>query len=275
MAWLHSYTIKYITTEKTPMNRTAEAHIEKHEFALFVESLSSLVRKIAPGQEFIITDEKLFHRIMTVLRLRIGDSCIVFDGTIQVEGTISAWSGKKQIHIIMQSQQVTTALRPHITFLLPLLKRDDYEGALYSLAEIGVNTIQLVSTKKTHSSWSDQRDGDRARRILISAAEQSKNYAIPILNSPIPLESALQAMNNASAKIFFDPEGNTFFSVMSTLHGNQPENIVLLIGPEGDLSAEEKKMVLTKGFIFCALTPTIVRAVQAAALGAGLVRSLL
>ena len=175
----------------------------------------------------------------------------------------------------MQSKQLTTALRPTVTFLLPLLKRDDFEGALYSLAEIGVNSIQLVATHKTHTSWSDERDGERARRILIAAAEQSKNYAMPELKAPVALDKALQAMNMTdSTKIFFDPLGESFFAVMSALHGNQPDHIVLLIGPEGDLTAQEKEMVHQKGFIFCALTPTIVRAVQAAALGAGLVRSL-
>jgi 16S rRNA (uracil1498-N3)-methyltransferase len=256
------------------MNRIAAVNKEKHEFALFVESLSSLIQRTIPGQEFIISDEKLFHRIMTVLRLRIDDSCVVFDQKIHALCTITALSGKKQIHMIMQSKQLTTALRPNITFLLPLLKRDDYEGALYSLAEIGVNTIQLVSTQKTHTSWSDERDGDRARRILIAAAEQSKNYAIPELKAPIALDKALQTMSNGLTKVFFDPLGERFFSVMSALYDNQPDHIVLLIGPEGDLSSEEKKIVKEKGFIFCALTPTIVRAVQAAALGAGLVRSL-
>jgi 16S rRNA (uracil1498-N3)-methyltransferase len=173
----------------------------------------------------------------------------------------------------MKSQQLTVALRPSISFLLPLLKRDDYEGALYSLAELGVSSIQPVITQKTHTSWSD-RDADRAERILIAATEQSKNYAMPELKAPISLDKAVQAVDKGSIKVFFDPLGEAFFSVLRMLHDNQPQHIVLLIGPEGDLSSEEKKMVKEKGFIFCALTPTIVRAVQAAALGAGLVRSL-
>lgn len=256
------------------MDRTAAVTKEKHEFALFVESLSSLLRTVMPGQAFTIVDEKLFHRMVTVLRLRTGDSCVVFDNTLHALCTISAFVGKKQIQMMLQSKQLNTAVRPEITFLLPLLKRDDYEGALYSLAEVGVTTIQLVSTNKTHTSWSDERDGDRARRILIAAAEQSKNYAMPTVKAPVRLDDALADIRKGATKVFFDPAGDAFFVVMSTLYDNRPDNIVLLIGPEGDLSSEEKKMLKEKGFIFCALTPTIVRAVQAAALGAGLVRSL-
>jgi len=248
---------------------------EKHEFALFVESLSLLVGKSGSGSNVTLSDEKLLHRVANVLRLRIHDQCILFDRHIQASVTIVAFIGKKQISVAVQSVQKTIALQPTVTFLLPLLKREDYESALYSLAEVGVSTIQLVFTQKTAHHWAGAKDNDRAQRILIGAAEQSKNFAYPQLEEPISLEAALKKYNAASAKIFFDPEGKPFFDVMQKLHGNRAENVLLLIGPEGDLSLEEKKMVQVNDFVFCALTPTIVRAVQAAALGAGFVRSLL
>ena len=47
---------------------------------------------------------------------------------------------------------------------------------------------------------------------------------------------------------------------------------MLLIGPEGDLALQEKELVAGK-MQFCALTPTILRASQAAALSIGIVRS--
>ena len=250
-------------------------HKDKHEFAVYKESLSLLIHKKSPGSSIIFSDDKLFHRITTVLRLRVGDTCVFFDQEMYIRCIIQAFVGKKQIHVEIESAHPTTALRPHVTFLLPVLKRDDYETALYALTEVGVNSIQLVFTQKTGNGWSGDRDNDRAQRILIAAAEQSKNFAYPQLKAPISLEAALKEYNVASAKLFFDPQGKHFFDVMQTLHDKQPEKVVLLIGPEGDLTSEEKKMVLANNFIFCALTPTIMRAVQAAALAAGFVRSLL
>jgi len=251
------------------------AYKEKHEFALSVELLSLLIQKKGSGDSVIFSDDKLFHRIVTVLRLRIGDTCVFFDREIFITATIIAFVGKKQVHITIQSVQSTTALHPKITFLLPLLKRDDLESALYSLAEVGVNTIQLVSTQKTGNQWSRDRDNERIQRIIIAAAEQSKNFAYPHVKAPISLQAALKEYSDAAAKIFFDPKGRKFFDVMQTLHSAQPEHVLLLVGPEGDLNLEEKKMVQTNNFIFCALTPTIMRATQAAAFAAGFVRSLL
>ena len=257
------------------MNDSAEIHKQKHEFALYRESLSLLVHKKVPGNSIIFSDEKLFHRMMTVLRLRIGDGCVFFDRDTFVTAVVQAFVGKKQVHIEMRSIHSTAVLHSNITFLLPLLKRDDYEAALYALAEVGVNSIQLVFTQKTGNQWSGSRDSERAERILIAAAEQSKNFAYPQLHAPVSLEVALKKNAAAGTKIFFDPQGERLFDVMKTLHSNQPKSVLLLVGPEGDLSLEEKKMVQANNFIFCALTPTIMRAVQAAALAAGFVRSLL
>jgi 16S rRNA (uracil1498-N3)-methyltransferase len=257
------------------MQVKAAGNKERHEFALFVEALSLLVQHKKAGDYLLVSNETLVHRMINVLRLRLNDQCVLFDRNVQVFVVITEFIGKKQIQVKLQSIKNTLLLSPSLTFLLPVLKRDDYEAALYALTEVGVNRIQLVFTHKTSHQWSGNKDLERAQRIIIGAAEQSKNFAYPELKAPIMLEVALQQYRASSAKVFFDPEGMPFFEVMQQLHTNKSEDVLLLVGPEGDLHSEEKKIVQNEGFIFCSLTPTIMRAVQAATLGAGFVRSLL
>lgn len=256
------------------MDNISKIHKEKHEFALHIDSLSSLIHHKSINDTITLTDEKLLHRMMTVLRLHKDDECILFDQKVFISAKIVSFTAKKYITIIIQSLQSTKALQPNITFLLPVLKRDDYEMALYALTEVGINTIQLISTQKTGTQWADNRDKDRAQRIIIAAAEQSKNFAYPDILPPISLENALAKYHNTKAKFFFDPQGSLPFKVIQELQSNPPKDFLLLVGPEGDLTLEEKKIVLANNFIFCALTPTILRATQAAALAAGFVRSL-
>jgi len=248
---------------------------QKHEFALYIESLSILLQEKSFDSSVIFTDEKLFHRVVNVLRLRVGQECIFFDQKMYITAQIKAFVGKKQIHITVQATQQTVSLYPTVTFLLPVLKRDDLESALYVLTEMGVNTIQLVFTHKSVNQWSFDRDRERVQRIIIAAAEQSKNFAYPYVKEPIPLDLALKQYKDVSTKIFFDPQGEEMFTVMQSVYSAQPEHILLLVGPEGDLKIEEKEMIQINNFIFCALTPTVIRAAQAASLAAGLVRSLL
>jgi 16S rRNA (uracil1498-N3)-methyltransferase len=248
--------------------------VEKHEFALFVESLSLLIQQKKLGDSLIFSDEKMAHRMVNVLRLNVQDQCILFDRSTKVIVIIMAFVGKKNISVEIQSIQKTVNLQPTITFLLPVLKRDDYETALYALTEVGVNNIQLVFTQKTAHQWAGKRDSERAERILVAAAEQSKNFAYPYIKEPILLTDALQKYNTAELKFFFDPAGKKLFDVVQKTRDARISDMVLLIGPEGDLSLEEKKLVEMNDFIFCALTPTIMRATQAAALSAGFIRSI-
>lgn len=250
-------------------------HDQRHEFALFVENLSVLVAHVSVGSMFTIVDEKLFHRMMTVLRLSGGEQCIFFDRKMHVSSVVQEYTAKKNITCTVVSKQNNMQIMPHVTFLLPLLKRDDFEQVLYALTEVGVSTIQLVSTQKGQSCINNQKDSDRIHRIIIAAAEQSKNFMYPHLKSPISLSAgALLHNNDAVTKIFFDPSGCSLLPIMQNLQKETLRTIVLLIGPEGDLTIQEKNMIASQGFIFCSLTPTILRAAQAAALGAGMVRSL-
>lgn len=249
---------------------------EKHEFAICVELLSSLIKDKKVEDTIILSDEKLVHRIKQVLRLERGNTCILFDRFVHISVSITAFIGKKNISFVIVSIKDNIVLYPAVTFLLPLLKRDDFESALYALAEVGVSTIQLVFTQKTMQQWNSERDWDRANRILIAAAEQSKNFIYPELKNPISVADTLHLYKDDKAvKIFFDAAGKKLFDIIPILHESKGKNIVLFIGPEGDLVLEEKKMIQANNFIFCALTPTIIRAVQAAAIGAAFIRSIL
>jgi len=247
---------------------------EKHEFALFCSSLSELVDG-PHQQELYIDDTDLVHRINVVLRLSVGDVCILFDRYCNVQCIITKRIGKKQILCSISNYKKNEILHPPVTFFLPLLKRNDFESSLYSLSEIGITTIQLVISEKSRNSWKDV-DRDRAERVIIAAAEQSKNFSYPLLlPDPVVLSDGFSRIfDDSSTNIFFDPCGEPLSCTIQNILSDKSRPIVLLIGPEADMTYNEKKYIKNAGFIFCALTPTVLRATQAAAISAGIIRSL-
>ncbi|MCX5924907.1 MAG: RsmE family RNA methyltransferase [Candidatus Dependentiae bacterium] len=246
----------------------------KHEFSLHLGSLSQLLKSINQGLEWSIDDETLHHRISKVLRLIEGDTVILFDRLINAQCLIRAMHGKKRIVFQLLVKEKNTILVPHITCVLPLLKRDDFESALYMLAELGVNSVQLVTTDKSVRSWGD-KERERVERILIAAAEQSKHFAMPLINAPIALQEFCVASSKVvAAKIYFDVEGESLLYHLNKNTSVKPEQCMLMVGPEGDLTVDEKVMVQQTGFAFCKLTPTTLRAVHAVCLGVGAFRSL-
>lgn len=237
-----------------------------HQFALYTQELPTGA----------ITDPALVHRIQQVLRLAVGETVTLFTRHEHTELRITSM-GKKEIGCTTISRAPNTILKPAITVLLPLLKREALESALYSCAEMGATEVQLLITEKTPAHTG--KDLERFERIMIAAAEQSKQFAMPILNKPVklatvhgePVESIRCALNH---NIFFDPTGTPLFEVLQTLHTQQPDHITLMIGPAGDLTQQEKDILIKHNFTFCALTPTVLRAEQALAVGLGVFRSI-
>lgn len=239
----------------------------KHEFSFYLESLTQLLQK--NNKTLSVTDKDLVHRIMFVVRLEIGDECIFFDNQFNAKVSIVQMTKHKSVECRIIEVEKNTHIKPEITILLPLLKRDSFESALYALTETGVNTIQLVITQKSQQKWT-AKDHERALSIIHAAAEQSKQFCSVKLIEPVALEKVLHL--NASQKIFFDPAGFHLSSITDAF--NVSQSFILAIGPEGDLTMQEKELLKKADFMFTALTPTILRACQAASLTVGIIRSL-
>ena len=246
----------------------------KHQFALFVSDLSELIANSSSGQLVHLADTSLYHRIYSVLRLKPGEELLFFDQKVHIRCLLQSSERKHEITCELLEKIANTNLTPSITFLLPLLKRDDLEQALYSFVELGATTIQLVMTEKVHRSWGGKKEFERLHRIMISAAEQSKNFVVPDLHEPKPLEVVCNELGSSIQKIFFDPHGQPLGQVIKSVSEHKNDQLVLLIGPEGDLTPREKEFIRSMSFQFCALTPTVLRSFQAAALGLGIFRSL-
>lgn len=246
---------------------------ESHEFAIYYPQLSLQSKNVREGQFFKITDDGIIGRITHVLRLRVGESIIFFDDKHSIYCSIYAAS-KKELQCTVLARHEHATIKPEITFILPLLKKDDFETALYSLVELGATTIQLITTEKTQRSWGAEKELDRCQRIMIAAAEQSKNFALPQLLAPISLKTYLsQNTLQSVSKIYFDPQGILALELFEKLASKKPTHCVLMVGPEGDLTPAEKEALRAQSFQFCQLTPTVLRSVQAVAVGLGMVRS--
>jgi 16S rRNA (uracil1498-N3)-methyltransferase len=244
-------------------------HDQTHLFSLFVPSLK--LNSWTFDQLVILSDADLIHRLSKVLRFSVGDQLVFFDTEFFCNVVIQEIS-KKNITIQVQTIQKHEPLSPQITFFLPLLKKEALEQAVYSLCELGINKIQLVITQKSRQSLLHDKEFIRLQNIVIAAAEQSKNYSVAQLVAPKKLSELIQDLSSNSFNILFDPQGASFFDLREPMKLKKDKAICLLVGPEGGLTQQELLFVQKSEFVLCALTPTILTAVQAVALGAGLIR---
>ncbi len=243
----------------------------KHEFALYVSRLSA-----SKAGQTITADASLAHRVKNVLRLRQEDTVILFDDVFYVTAQITQIE-KRSVSFTVLSFDKIHPLEPTINLMLPFLKPDAFEAALYTSVEMGATTVQPVFVRKGHARLFS---AERILKVMRAAAEQSKNFYIPPVHAPLEFEQLInQIAQKQEPIIFFDPQGatllETFGAVQNKLTKMAKPSLILMIGPEGDLTDEEKNALRELGVQFCALTPTILRSFQALAVGLGAFRSLL
>jgi 16S rRNA (uracil1498-N3)-methyltransferase len=204
-----------------------------------------------------------------VLRLDVGEACILFDRKQHAIVRV-AQIDKKKVSVVVEQINQNHVFKTEITCYVPLLKKEALEQALYACVELGASHVQLVKTHKVHRVYSS-KELDHARACMIAAAEQSKHFSFPVLGDSILFEDAVASMKMPT--LFCDPTGKPLLEVLTALHNNKPEHVGIMIGPEGDLTAEEKASLEQNNVVFCRLTPTILRAQDALTVGLGALRS--
>ena len=249
-------------------------HKSAHQFAIHISNLSEIILKYSKTNKITLKDKELAHRLFSVLRFNDDDELVLFDKFKHVSVKIISWHKNGEIVLSILDSKDNTILTPKITWILPILKRTALEEALYSLCEVGVSQIQLVITEKSQHTNFDSKHMERLNLIVISAAEQSKNFNYPEILSPIKLsdieKNDIILEDYLQHKIYFDAQGNSSVGLLSKIHSKK--SIVAMCGPESDLTDLEKDFLKKLGFEFFALTHTVLRASQAVAIGSGLLR---
>lgn len=249
------------------MKNSSSAHV----FSIFWDR--DQLNALHSGAILILKDNEIVRRILSILRLDVGECIILFNKTYNLLFKIESF-GKKEISLSLINTQKNNQIQPAIHWYLPLLEKEPFEEAISLMTILGVTTIQPVITQKVHRRILAQKDFERMHRIMISAAEQSKQFVIPEI-LPIISFDKLASTVPATVCIFFDPIGINSFNLIEKLRVSKPSDIVCMVGPEGDLTNHEKDILKQNSFDFYALTPTILRSQHAATIATGILRSLL
>lgn len=224
-------------------------NISKHHFSFYYSTLQISAKQ----HKLVITDPVLLHRLTTIVRYHVGDTCILFNESMHVDIEILGIS-KKIIECKILESKKNSLLQPEIVLFLPLLKKEALETAIYNAVVAGVSKIQLIIVEKCHKKIITETDYNRLEKILIAACEQSKYYSIPNLARPLELAQAVILYKDYQF-YFADPEGSALQRLIN--------KAVIMVGPEGDLLPDEKEILRKQGAYFFSLTPTILRSQEA------------
>lgn len=144
------------------------------------------------------------HYLARVMRLGPGDAVILCDDRTGEWASQVANLGKREVALAIAGQLRPREQVPDFTLCAALLKKDRFDLVLEKACELGVRRIQPVLTRRCVA---DKLNLERARAILVEAAEQCARTALPELAPPMKLEALLKGWDPARVLFFADENG--------------------------------------------------------------------
>jgi 16S rRNA (uracil1498-N3)-methyltransferase len=202
--------------------------------------------------------------LVSVMRLKAGDTVILFNGTDGAWLSRLADPDKKRTVLEPVVQTAHQTPPSDLWFGFAPLKVGRLEYMIQKATEMGAGIIQPVMTKFT------QAKSPRPEKMLanaIEAAEQCEVLSIPRIATEAALDALLShwQRDHGLRRLVVADEDAQSDSPIRPLRDLEGLPVGLLIGPEGGFSDEERNLLHAQSFVVpISLGPRILRADTAA-----------
>lgn len=210
--------------------------------------------------------------LLNVLRLRAGETVLVFNGRDGEWLAAVAAEGRKQASLELLRQRRPQPAAPDLHYLFAPLKHARLDYMAQKAVEMGAGVLQPVLTRRTQVS---RLNLERMRANAVEAAEQCGILSLPEIRTERPLDAALAALEPERLLVFCD-EAMEQASPVSALAAAGAASLAVLIGPEGGFDEAERRTVMARANTLpISLGPRILRADTAAVAALALVQAVL
>ena len=223
-------------------------------------------KTVKTGMNALNEDETI--HCVHVLRHQVGDEILILDGKGgQYHSIITSISKKNcSFQVIKSIKAPKKPFRIHLA-IAPTKSIDRMEWLVEKLTEIGVDEISLIQTKN-----SERRKIriDRIEKKALSALKQSKNTFLPQVNRLIGME---QFINEEWPQKKLIAHVNPGLKHISEAVSPE-EEVVILVGPEGDFTDAEVALAIKNDFLPISLGPNTLRTETAGLVACGAINLL-
>jgi len=209
-----------------------------------------------------------------VLRSSRGDIVEVFDGAGRRARATILSVAKSRVTLGLDVCPPAPVLTPRITLFQAISKGKTMDLIVQKAVELGVAVIQPVLTRHTVvrlEPGEAQRKAEKWQRVALEACKQCGQDTLPEVRIPMSLPEALSIGSPASIRVLASLATGAR-PLRELLRGHAPTCIDVLVGPEGDFSADETAAALAVGFLAATLGSIVLRAETAAIFALGAMR---
>ncbi len=180
---------------------------------------------------FWLHDERLINQWRKVLRFQPGQELVLFDGEMHDRLYRLLELTEREAHLELVTDFERKVPNKEIYLFWALLKNDKNDWVLQKCTELGVSHFVPVLSERAISTGFNE---ERARKIIIEAAEQCGRSDIPSVREPMHISTVINEFND-KLPLFICEQG-------SEQTDTNFEQVGVFIGPEGGWSDTEKQL---------------------------------
>ncbi|AKD24564.1 RNA methyltransferase, RsmE family [Polynucleobacter duraquae] len=211
-----------------------------------------------------LTPELAHH--LRVRRIQVGEFFPIFDGNGQVAQakllSLGNKSGEAELSDIHQDTHRESLYA--ITLAQGLAGGDKMDWVVEKAIETGAQVIVPLQCERSVTKLTRSSDFERAQKRLLhwqgivqAACEQCDRTVLATVEPVQSFASYLQKPQKAKLKLLLSPD--TDKSLYSALIDSPPQDIILMIGPEGGHTPEEEAQAQAAGYQIVSLGDRVLR----------------
>ena len=213
---------------------------------------------LAIGENIELSEDAARH--IMVLRLTTGDELTLFNGQGGEYHARLTRIDRKQVMAEVVSHSPREAELPYrITLAQGIPEAGKMDWIIEKAVELGTSDIIPLAAQRSVVRLDGERAEKRLSRwkaIVISAAQQCGRNRLLHIAPPIGTGEYLR-QTTPSPRILFSPRATATLSEWA--RRQKPQDITLMIGPEGGFSPEEETLAEQQGVTFLSMGPRILR----------------
>jgi len=208
------------------------------------------------------------QHLSRVLRLKAGDEIAVFDGLGREALARVASIASRRVSVqVVEPRAAAPEPRVAVTLAQALLKSDKMDRVIRDAVMLGVAAVQPFVSRRTDVPMKAVEKGgrqDRWDRTVISSVKQSGRAVVPPVHETQQFEELLQS-TAGTRLMFVEPTAASDARDVTSLEGQQPSEVIVMVGPEGGWDPREVADAAAAGVTLLSFGARVLRADAAGA----------
>ncbi|GAA4870307.1 16S rRNA (uracil(1498)-N(3))-methyltransferase [Luteimonas vadosa] len=214
---------------------------------------------LAVGGGIVLPEDAAAH-LLRVLRLGVGDACVLFNGDgHDYDARITATGKRSAEAEIVAAREIRNESPLRIELLQGVARGEKMDWILQKATELGASAFVPVDSERSEVKLAGDRAEKRLahwRRVVVAACEQSGRARVPAIEAPAPLADAVARLDGHGCRLILDPLAEGGIEALGPPPGGR---CVVAIGPEGGWSPRDRAVLAGAGFRGMRLGPRILR----------------